>query len=50
MSARLIENACISLPILGSGLGGLGIASNANHAARLRAALLALTATRSGVS
>jgi chromate reductase, NAD(P)H dehydrogenase (quinone) len=45
MSARLIENACISLPILGSGLDARGIAANADHAARLRAALLALTAT-----
>jgi len=45
MSARLIENACISLPILGSGLDARGIASHAQHAASLRTALLALTAT-----
>jgi NAD(P)H-dependent FMN reductase len=44
MSARLIERACVGLPILGSGLDAEGISSDAQHAARLRAALLALTA------
>jgi len=44
MSARLIASACVSLPILGSGLDARGIASHAQHAATLRAALLALTA------
>jgi chromate reductase, NAD(P)H dehydrogenase (quinone) len=45
MSARLIEGACIALPILGSKLDAPDIASHAQHAASLRAALLALTAT-----
>lgn len=45
MSARLIESACVALPILGSGLDARGIASHAQHAASLRGALLALVAT-----
>ena len=45
MSARLIEGACVALPILGSRLDARGIASHAQHGASLRAALLALTAT-----
>jgi chromate reductase len=44
MSARLIEGACVAIPILGSGLDARGIASHAQHAASLRGALLALTA------
>jgi chromate reductase, NAD(P)H dehydrogenase (quinone) len=45
MSARLIEGACIALPILGSKLDAPDLASHAQPAASLRAALLALTAT-----
>ena len=44
MSARVIESACIALPILGSGLDTRGIASHAQHGASLRGALLALVA------
>jgi chromate reductase, NAD(P)H dehydrogenase (quinone) len=50
MSARLMESACIGLPILGSGLDARGIASHAQHAARLRGALLALIATGTEIS
>jgi len=45
MSARLIESACVALPILGSGLDARGIASHAQHAASLRGVLLDLVAT-----
>jgi NAD(P)H-dependent FMN reductase len=44
MSARLIEDACVSLPILGSGLDARGIAAHGEYASSLRAALLALAA------
>lgn len=42
MSARLIEDACIILPILGSGLGEEGMIADAEISKALRVALVAL--------
>jgi chromate reductase, NAD(P)H dehydrogenase (quinone) len=44
MSARIVEQACITVPILGSGLGEEGIVQHPNISASLRAALEALRA------
>ena len=50
MSARLIEGACVAIPILGSGLDARGIASHAQHAASLRARFWPSPPSDSGAS
>jgi hypothetical protein len=48
MSARVIEEASITLPILGSNLDEAGIVSHPEISVALRAALLALRAAIAG--